>query len=188
MSASSRVAKRSPALTSGARQGITRIGDWIAGHQVLSPVILMGGYLALWWWGFAPSRGRIIPEVAQAISVLLGILILTRYAGLSARLRRERTQRAALEAALAMARTVAHELNNPLAVTLGRLQLARQRAPADHPIAQDLDAATEGARRLQDAIQTLTTLREFRMDRRGFIEFPGQTGRDSSPSTPRDNP
>lgn len=186
MSGSSRVAKRSHPITSRVRRGITRIGDWIVGHQVLSPVILMGGYLTLWWWGFAPSRGRIFPEVAQAISVLLGIPILTRYAGLAARLRRERTQRAALEAALAMARTLAHELNNPLAVTLGRLQLARQRVPADHPVAQDLDSATEGARRLQDAIQTLTTLREFHMDRRGFVEFPGQTGRDSTLSPARD--
>ncbi len=187
MSPSKRTLKRPPNLIARARRGVTRLGDWVAGHQVLSPLVLMGGYSALWWWGFTPSPERVYADVAQAIAVLSGILIFTLYAGVAARLRRERTQRAALEAALAMARTLAHELNNPLAVTLGRLQLARQRVPADHPILQDLDSATEGAQRLQDAIQTLTTLREFHMDRRGFVEFPGQTGRDPNPSAQRDD-
>jgi signal transduction histidine kinase len=145
----------------------------------------MGGYLALWWWGFVPSRKLIVPDVAQAVLVLALILIFTLYAGVTARLRRERTQRAALEAALAMARTLAHELNNPLAVTMGRLQLARQRVSADHPVAQDLDSAAESTRRLQEAIQNLTALREFHIDRRGFVEFPGQTGREPNPSTSR---
>lgn len=185
MSPQKRGQKKSAAPNVLGRRGVTRLGDWIAGHQALSLLVLMGGYLALWWWGFVPSRKLIVPDVAQAVLVLALILIFTLYAGVTARLRRERTQRAALEAALAMARTLAHELNNPLAVTLGRLQLARQRVATDHPVARDIESATEAALRLQEAIQTLTTLKEFHVDRRGFVEFPGQTGREPNPSTSR---
>jgi CheY-like chemotaxis protein len=88
------------------------------------------------------------PELAAALS----------RASIAVALQRSRARTEHLQHIAEVALTLAHEINNPLAVIMGELQLQREVAGTDNQ--RELEICIESARRIADVIRKILALEE----------------------------
>ena len=117
-------------------------------------------YTIVHWHGFSPDDFDKVLEIAlyNIVAVMLGILR-----------DRERTrQREKLEAVLAIAGSVAHELNTPLFTLLGNAQLLQSEFDAGTPNYEDAQEIINSARKMQEIIEKISHI-----DRVRFTDYVG---------------
>lgn len=55
----------------------------------------------------------------------------------------------------------AHEINNPLALVMGEIEMLRQQIPADTPLRERLESAYTAALRIRDIVRDMRALRRY---------------------------
>ncbi len=138
---------------------------WAQGRPTPPPVLVMTAYASLEYAIEALKQGAydflpkpiMPPELEAALS----------RATVAVSLQRSRARAEHLQHIAEVALTLAHEINNPLAVIIGELQL--QLEDTDQPLDRDaLGICLESAKRIADVVRKISALREVE-----YQEFDG---------------
>jgi DNA-binding response OmpR family regulator len=86
-------------------------------------------------------------------------------------LQRSRARAEHLRHIAEVALTLAHEINNPLAIMMGELQLQLEAGVCDAPCKQAIEVSLESAHRIADVVRRITALQEVAYQEYGGIRL-----------------